>query len=313
MPVNYLNIIIDTHCFDELVVNSTSDNKQLYVKLFQSALTYIKTKDYIWGDDFVDPTFIQWGIDWVNDHDDEYIESKLNEYVTHITRLMNDFDGYWFKQEIIDILEDEHYFAENFAISAMVYAINGLTDNNDKFLYLATRCESFMYFAEVAAKSLLRAEEQIDSRNKGLKKSRNKRSSKSPIALKIDHLASTIWQELPELSSSAAAESIYSNLSWVLSSYQEYQCEAFYELGLFDEVSSDGDVNTHAIPHPDHDDVICIPTKLKSVDAIRKQITPLKPATDRKNNSRDYIQQVQKILAPELTCSNNNCQCKNNF
>ncbi len=313
MPVNYLNTIIDTHCFDELVVNSTSDNKQLYIKLFQSALTFIKTKDYIWDDGFVDPSFIQWGIDWVNDHDDEYIESKLNEYVTHITRLMNDFDGYWFKQEIIDILEDEHYFAEYFAITAMVYAVNGLTDNNDKFLYLATRCESFMYFAEVAAKSLLRAEEQIDSRNKGLKKSKSKRSRKSPIALKIDHLASTIWQQLPELSSSAAAESIYSNLSWVLSSYQEYQCKAFYELGLSDEVSSDDDVNNHAIPHPDKDDVICIPTKLKSVDAIRKQITPLKPNTDRKNNSRDYIQQVQKILAPELTCSSPSCQCKNKF
>lgn len=313
MAVNYLNAIIDNHYFNELSANSSSDNKPLYVKLFQSALTFIKTKDYIWDDDFVDPTFIQWGIDWVTHHDDEYIESKLNEYVTHITRLMNDFDGYWFQQEIIDILEDDHYFAENFAITAMVYAVNGLTENNDRFLYLATRCESFMYFAEVAAKSLLRAEELVEKRDKGREKSRAKRSSKSPVVLKIDHLANSIWQELPELSSSATAESIYSNLSWVLNGYQEYQCEAFYELGLFDEKPSESDISTHSMLHPNNEDIICIPAKLKSVDAIRKQITPLKPDTTRKNNSRDYIQQVQKILASQLTCSNNSCQCKNKF
>ncbi|MGB1200750.1 MAG: hypothetical protein ACPG5R_04240 [Cognaticolwellia aestuarii] len=315
MKINYLKAIVDSGYFNALVKKSNHSDKELYLALFESALRYLKGIDYLYDNGFIDPTFIEWQIGWVLENEEILTESAFNHYVTNISNLVNDFDGYWHQQEIIDILEDEHYFAENLAITAMVYALHGMFSDDGKYLYLATKCESLIYFAAISAKSLLKAEELVQKRDEGLKKSKAKRTSKPVLDSKIDELAQAIWLEIPELSNSSVASNIYNGISNILTSYidSKTNCQAFYELGFYNEVLTTSEEAEEGIDHPKDFNLSCIPLKLKSADAIRKQVSSFKPSTARKNNSSDSIKRIKPILRDKLPCSNPKCECRNKF
>lgn len=315
MKINYLQAIIDTDYCDSLVNNSNSSNKALYLPLIKSALHYLKSVDYLYDGEFIDPTFIEWQIDWVLENEEVLTDNAFSNYVSNISNLVNDFDGYWFKQEIIDILEDEHYFPENLAITSMVYALQGLFSDDAKHLYLAAKCESLMHFAAIAAKSLLKAEDMIQKRDEGREKAKAKRGNQSVLDNKINELAKAIWLEIPELSKSSVASNIHKGISNILTSHlgDESKCQAFYELSFYDELLTTSEQAEGGIDHPENFNLYCIPLKLKSTDAIRKQISSLKPPVDRRNNSSDSIKKIKPILKEKLPCSNAKCKCRNNF
>ena len=49
---------------------------------------------------------------------------------------------------------------------------------------------------------------------------------------------------------------------------------------------------------------------LKSSDAIRKQITSLRPSGKRANNMKQFNNKIQQLLTNKLTCSNKQCLCQ---
>lgn len=315
MKINYLQAIIEPDYFDSLVKEFNSSNNDLYLPIFQSALQFIKSKDYIYENEFIDPCFIEWGIMWVISHHDEFIECELDLYVVTLSKLIQDFEGYWFKQEVIDILEKDHFFPENFAITAMVYTIKGLYTNNYRYLSLASKCESLMHFAAIAAKSLLKAEDMVQKRDEGREKAKAKKGNQFLLDNKINELAKAIWLEIPKLSKSSVASNIHDGISNILTSHlgDESKCQAFYELGFYDAVLTNSEKAENGIEHPEDFNLYCIPLKLKSADAIRKQIKSLKPSTTRHNNSSDSIKKIKPILREKLPCSNLKCDCRNKF
>ena len=295
MEIDYLKAITNEDYFTSFVSNSSSVSKDTFIKLFKSALTFIKTKDYIFDDGFVDPEFIQWQIDWVLSANDSLVE-ELECYIDKITSLITKHDGYWFKEEMTNIFEGDHFFPENFAISSMVYCLNGLFIDDSKSLYLATRLESFIYFTDLVNNSLFRAEKFIDDRNVGLEKSKASRQHKTPIVKVIDELAQHLWEEEPKLSNVAVADGIHEKLSLILNAYREDKCTALNESGIYDKFSI-GDEEA-------------LPTKLKSIYAIRKQIAPLRPSGKRANNMNQFNNQIKKLLTNKLACSNKECLCQ---
>ncbi|MBL4627746.1 MAG: hypothetical protein JKY00_06860 [Roseicyclus sp.] len=295
MEIDYLTAITENNHFISLVNNSSSVNKDIFIKLFKSSLAFIKTKDYIFDDGFVDPEFIQWQIDWILSADESLIE-ELESYIDKITSLITKHDGYWFKKEMADVFEGDHFFPENFAISSMVYCLKGLCVDESRSLYLATRFESFIYFTDLVNNSLFRAEQIIGKRNAGLEKSKELRQHKTPIVKIINELAQHLWKEIPTLSSVAVADGINEKLSIILNAYREEKCTALDESGIYDK-SRISDEET-------------LPVKLKSSDAIRKQIAPLRPSVKRANNMKQFTNQIKKLLTNKLACSNEQCLCQ---
>lgn len=295
MEIDYLKAITNEEYFDVLANDTNAANKDIFIKLFKSSLAFIKTKDYIFDDDFVDPEFIQWQIEWIVSADESLIE-ELESYIDKITSLITKHDGYWFKQEMVDVFEGDHFFPENFAISSMVYCLKGLCIDDSKSLYLATRFEGFIYFTDLVNNSLFRAENIIDKRNAGLAKSKASRQYKTPIVKKINELAKHLWEEIPELSSVAVADGIHEKLSLILNVDREDKCTAFYDSGLYLK--------------PSASDEEVLPVKLKSSDAIRKQITSLRPSGKRANNMKQFNNKIKMLLTTKLTCSNKQCLCQ---
>jgi hypothetical protein len=334
MEIDYLKAITNEEYFDVLANDTNAANKDIFIKLFKSSLAFIKTKDYIFNDGFVDPEFIQWQVDWILSLDDSLIE-ELESYIDKISSLVTKNEGYWFNEEMTDVFEGEHFFPENFAISSMVYCLNGLFVDESKSLYLATRFESFIYFTDLVNNSLFKAEYIVGKRKLGLAKSKAARQLKNPIVEKIDELAQYLWNEIPTLSSSVIAENIQPILLQVLNAYREYECQAFYEQNLYSKSRANDDflekvkkvvdgkevevklklpLESHrkiGMPHPSEVNVVCIPLKIKSIDAIRKQITPLRPKVKRVNNMKYYDNEIKKLLTNKLACSNKQCKCQN--
>ncbi len=295
MEVDYLKAITNEEYFDVLANDTNAANKTIFIKLFKSALTFIKTKDYIFDDDFIDPEFIQWQVDWVLSLDDSLIE-ELESYIDKLTGLITKNEGYWFNEEMTDVFEGEHFFPENFAISSMVYCLKGLCVNDSKSLYLATRFESFIYFTDLVNNSLFKAEYIVGKRKLGLEKSKASRQHKTPIVKIIDELAQHLWLEIPTLSSVAVADGINEKLSIILNAYREDKCTALDESGIYDKFSIS--------------DEETLPVKLKSSDAIRKQISPLRPSVKRANNMKQFTNQIKTLLTNKLACSNEKCLCQ---
>lgn len=295
MEIDYLTAITEDNHFISLVNNSSSANKDTFIKLFKSSLAFIKTKDYIFDDGFVDPEFIQWQIEWILSADESLID-ELESYIDKITSLITKNEGYWFNEEMTDIFEGEHFFPENFAISSMVYCLEGLCVNDNKSLYLATRFESFIYFTDLVNNSLFKAEYIVGKRKLGLEKSKASRQHQTPIVKVIDELAQHLWEEVPKLSNVAVADGIHEKLSLILNAYREDKCTALEESGIYDKFSI-GDEEA-------------LPIKLKSIYAIRKQIAPLRPSGKRVNNMKQFNNQIQQLLTNKLTCFNEQCLCQ---
>ena len=324
----YLQLITQEHKLESLIESSSVNAKMILSNIASGAIETLKSKDYLWDGVFLDKGVLEHLINMViasGAEGDNFLLTAIDEIKTRLYQ--NDHN--WLKKDIAEILDEGTVVAENFAMGAFIHSINGLMTDDPIELYKATQYESYIVFAEVSYASLSRSEQAEVSRKKGQASSKASRMKKSNIDNVVDETALKMWKVYPSLGVLPLAISIHGQLEETLNRFRISGCRAFYEHGLYEEqyasdelvgyqVINDRKLNYHSLPkeahrlyaieHPKDKHKVCIPAKLKTVNAIRLQVRKLKPLKTKIKIPVDKIDLEQK-LREALKCSDQNCNC----